>query len=136
MSRKKKLQRTLDTKRVYRFEGLYFRGHRLNRDLPIKKLRQIAYKTWPSYLKSTFPKIKTGTGTKYNGRYYSYFQEGVGIILSRNQRNVLTLLHELTHALGHGEHDHKFVNKYFKLLSKFGMEKSKLKALRKSYKLP
>jgi hypothetical protein len=106
----------VDTRRLYAFEGEYLRGTALTRPSPMEELRAFASFIWDS-VKSTgdCPTIVAGPGVKYLGARYSYCQ-GKYIQLARNQRNDLTLIHELVHALGHGEHDNKFVRMYRRLL--------------------
>jgi hypothetical protein len=50
----------------------------------------------------------------------SYCEGFTKIVLARSQRNVLVLLHELTHALGPCVHGRKFIKLYFRLLQRYG----------------
>ena len=64
-----------------------------------------------------FPKpiLIASPGEWYGGRYLSYSIHGE-IHLVRNQRNYLTLVHELSHALGNDYHDRTFVDLEFDIL--------------------
>lgn len=72
----------------------------------------------------------------YNGSLYSYYQRYDGIMLARNQRNIVVLIHELTHALGYDDHDSAFVNQYCKLLRLFtNIDTESLRMARIEYKI-
>ena len=131
-----------DTRRVYLFEAQYFRGHSLSRSIPMAKLRRIATKIWRDLFSTSgrdyypLPNIRAGRGVKYNGLLYSYYLSNDSITLARNQRNIVVLIHELTHALGYDDHDKAFVNQYFKLLRKFtNIDSSALNHARAKYKI-
>lgn len=126
---------SVNTRRLYYFEYAYFRGHKLNKDLPINELRKQAKQLWKQITKKPIPKIVAGQGVYFNGRYMSYSQKDVGIVLTRSQRNIITLIHELTHQLNYDMHDKLFINAYFKLLKLKGFKPQELKKIRKQYKL-
>ena len=115
-----------NTRRLYKLEREYFRGEP---ELPMKTLQDLAYKIWEEegYTGKYYgtkakpiPPVVSGKGTKYNGRYYSYF-DGQKIELARTERKKYVLIHEMVHALGYDKHDRKFVEKYFDLLETFGV---------------
>lgn len=117
--------KNVSTRHLYRFEREYFWGEILQ---PIEYLRTLAKKIWTEegragkYLFDTvepMPSIVAGKGTRYNGRYYSYY-DGERIELARSERKVSVLIHEMVHALGYDKHDQAFVEKYFQLLEDFG----------------
>lgn len=106
------------------------------------KLRRIAMKIWHDLFSTSgrdyypLPNIRAGRGVKYNGYLYSYYEKYYGIVLARNQRNIVILIHELTHALGYDDHDKAFVNQYFKLLRKFtDIDSRSLNRARIKYKI-
>lgn len=112
-------RKDITTRRIYKFESDYFRGQPT---LPMGELSELAKKVWRRESGSDkpprkygFPNVVAGPGTKYNGRYYSYF-DGEKIQLARNERKKFVLIHEMVHALGYDEHDRKFMQKYFELL--------------------
>jgi hypothetical protein len=108
----------ITTRRIYKFEKEYFRGEPL---MPMKTLQALAQKIWEWEGKEEpLPRVVSGKGTKYNGRYYSYF-DGEKIELARSERNKVVLIHEMVHALGYDDHDADFTMKYFELLEQFGI---------------
>lgn len=109
------------TRRLYKFEAEFFRGHVLNKSVPMIDLRRLARQIWLDLDQpiKTLPKIRAGRGTLYNGSLYSYYQEDGGIVLARNQRTIPILIHELVHALGFDDHNRNFVDAYFILLRKW-----------------
>lgn len=126
----------VDTRKLYQFEGEIFVEHK---PLPMHKLRQIAAKIWKlEGVKKPLPKIVAGKGTKYNGKYFSYYEKLKDkeiIVLARHQRDDITLCHELTHALGFGSHDAKFVKKLLVLIGHLGYTDQSLKDVAREYKL-
>lgn len=116
MSRAK---RTTDTRRLYKFEKEWFRGEA---DVSMKTLQDLAKAIWKEELpwnsNKPIPKVVAGKGTKYNGRYYSYY-DGERIVIARSERKKFVLVHEMVHALGHDDHDEDFVEQYFDLLHNY-----------------
>ena len=121
---KSQRKRTLDTRRLYKFEKEWFRGEP---NLPMKALQELAYDIWKEAGYTGYyhgdkvkpmPAVVAGKGTKYNGRYYSYC-DGERVELARNERKKFVLIHEMVHALGYGDHDEAFVDKYFELLDHY-----------------
>lgn len=108
----------ITTRRIYKFEKEYFRGEP---SMPMEVLKDLAKKIWEwEYKEEPLPRVVSGKGTKYNGRYYSYF-DGEKIVLARSERNKVVLIHEMVHALGYDNHDADFTMKYFELLEQFGI---------------
>ncbi len=106
----------IKTRNLYNFEDVYFKNTFFSRDLSMNILRKQAFRVWKIFGKNKeFPKIVADRGTFYNGRYLSYSQ-GNDIRLARNQRNIITLMHEITHALGFEFHNKKFVDMEFSIL--------------------
>lgn len=118
--------KSTNTRRLYRFEAEWFYGQPL---LPMKDLQKVAQKIWKEAGRSghylfdkvmPMPAVIAGKGTRYNGRYYSYYDpDSNKIVLARNERKMFVLIHEMVHALGFNDHDEKFVDKYFDLLDHY-----------------
>lgn len=140
-----------NTRRLYKFESEFFRGHKLNKSLPMAVLRKLAEKVWldheaptggSHFFTSGGPNIRAGRGVMYNGYLYSYYQEDEGIVLARNQRTIPILLHELTHTIlpdyvdFNDDHSQKFVDLYFDLLWQYaGLGRTELMRARIKYKI-
>ena len=127
---KSQRKRTLDTRRLYKFEKEWFRGEP---NLPIKVLQELAYDIWKEAGYTGYyhgdkvrpmPTVVAGKGTRYNGRYYSYC-DGERVELARGERKKFVLIHEMVHALGYGDHDEDFVDKYFELLDYYKVSSSR-----------
>lgn len=115
------IQAGIDTRNLYRFENKYSWPKHMIKIRSMSVLRRMANRIMKSP-----PKIVANKGTYYGGRYLSY-QCDEGIFLARNQREYLTLIHEIVHAMGYDYHDSKFTKVYFNLLVKmFGLDKNKL----------
>lgn len=119
-------RKDINTRRLYKFEREYFRGEP---ELPMRVLQTLAKKIWEEeghagkYLfdeVKPLPLVVSGRGTKYNGRYYSFY-DGKRIEIARTERKKYVLIHEMVHALGYDEHDCRFTKKYFDLLETFGI---------------
>lgn len=109
-------QKARDTRRVYAWEMRTFRGAPR---LSIHTLRRLAQRVWKDVdARVPLPQIVAGRGTPYHGRLYSYY-DGTRIVLARNERQAFVLLHELTHALGHEDHDASFRRQYQQLLRRY-----------------
>ena len=118
---KSQRKRTLDTRRLYKFEKEWFRGEP---NLPIKALQELAYDIWKEAGYTGYyhgdkvrpmPTVVAGKGTRYNGRYYSYC-DGERVELARGERKKFVLIQEMVHALGYGDHDEDLADKSFELL--------------------
>lgn len=115
--RKSAVRKARDTRAVYAWEMHTFRGAKRE---PIARLRRLAQRVWRDQrTRKPLPEIVAGRGTPYHGRLYSYY-DGTRIVLARNERQVFVLLHELTHALGHEDHDSRFRRQYETLLRQYG----------------
>ena len=116
---KSSITRGIDTRRLYKFEAMYFRGTQHAKCLPMKTLRALARRVWiASGQTGVLPTISAGRGTRHGHAWFSYSQ-GDYIQLSRNQRNALVLMHELVHAMGYDDHDAEFASVHIKMLAKF-----------------
>lgn len=109
----------IHTRRLYSLEKLFPR----EKDVPMSELREFGLTIWFTEGGGIAPKIVAGRGAKYNGRLLSYCEQepfqAPTIVLSRNQRKVTVLIHEITHGLGYWTHDEKFVKRYFEILDRW-----------------
>jgi hypothetical protein len=111
-----------DTRWLYRLEDTTLRYNSFaNSDRSMTFLRSIVDQVWQAEAPAARrkPTITADYGVLHNGRAVSYCEGFTKIVLARSQRNVLVLLHELTHALGPCVHGQKFVRLYFRLLKKY-----------------
>lgn len=65
------------------------------------------------------PTILFGPGVKQNGRWLSYCEGHLKIVLSPDKRCMTVLLHELTHALGPATHGKRFQELYLSMTLQF-----------------
>ena len=120
---KAKTRRAAETRWLYRIEREFLQTTNeyasKQRDLPF--LERLAHRVWNAEAPAgrKFPSIEFGKGVSYGGSWLSYCLGYTQIVLSKGQRDVLVLLHELTHALGPGVHGPRFVKLYFYLLRKY-----------------
>jgi hypothetical protein len=70
------------------------------------------------YKDSDFPILFESKGVLYCGKWLSYNLENE-IHLAPGQRNYLTLVHEMCHAMGRDYHDRNFVDLEFDILERF-----------------
>ena len=109
-------EKARETRQVYAWEMQTFRGAPR---VSIHTLRRLARRVWTDlHVRTPLPEIVAGRGTPYHGRLYSYY-DGTRIVLARNERQAFVLLHELTHALGHEDHDASFRRQYRRLLRQY-----------------
>lgn len=111
-----------DTRWLYRLEEETLRFNSFaNADRSMKFLRDLADKVWAAEAPAgrRKPTITADYGVLHQGRAFSYCEGFTKIVLARSQRNVLVLLHELTHALGPCVHGKKFIKLYFGLLRRW-----------------
>jgi len=129
-------ERGVDTRRLYHFEAHYFRATAASRILPMGALRLLAARIWREFGGGKpMPKIVAGKGTPHGGAWFSYSQ-GDYIQLSRNQRNMLVLIHELIHSMGYDEHDRAFVKIYLRILIRYlRLDKDKILTAAKKYRI-
>ena len=135
------MNQAYQTRNIYKFEQKAFKFHEFGDMRSINELRKIAKKIWnhSNRRKNRELEIVCGKGSKYNGRYLSYCQElsrsKTRIVLARNQRDIVTLIHEIVHAQGYDNHCKRFVKKVLFYLEFMGYDKSELRSLAKQYKL-
>jgi hypothetical protein len=116
--------RGVETRRLYCFEGsTRALSDYANKQRRLAPLRRLAAAVWADHGRKGLPPpvIEFGTGTLFSGQSTSYCAGYSLICLVEGQRDIGTLLHELTHALGYGTpHGPGFVRKYFDLLVSYG----------------
>ena len=115
---KKRHRRMIDTRRVYRLESeMYYdrRFSHITKQRSLQYLTSLAKKIWKKEgCKHQMPVIRFGKGFQN----YSWC-DGETIELVRTQRDELTLIHELVHAIGYDDHDKNFAARELILLDKY-----------------
>lgn len=125
MKNKSSVKRAVETRRLYTFEDNYLRSKYLLERRSMTYLRRLGTRIWriEGPKKKQMPQLIAGKGHYQAGRWLSYCAwDDSHIVLVRNQRDIVTLLHELVHAMGRPYHNHgpAFAKKFFDLLSKYG----------------
>lgn len=119
---KARARRARATRWLYRVEATAFKYNSYaNEPRSINFLRTLAARVWKAEAPKgkRMPTIKATNGLRYGGVYTSFCIGFTHIELARHHRNILVLLHELTHALGPCQHGPRFVQRYFPLLWKY-----------------
>ncbi len=118
---KRSYQIGIETRELYNFEDtVLIHDIDLNKQRSYRFLIKEATKIWKqSGTKKKLPNIVFGKGTMFNGRPLSYCIGFSYIELCPGQRDILTLLHELVHAMGPVNHGKTFRKRYFDLLYKY-----------------
>ncbi len=125
----KQYREMVNTRRLYKFEGDFFHlpAYRyLTIQINLSTAKNIAKLIWYQESDGRFliPEIRYGKGL-YHGtargeKYYYSWCNRETIELAPTQRDIMTLIHEMVHALGYDYHDTRFVGKYIELLHKYG----------------
>lgn len=125
----KQYREMVNTRRLYKFEGDFFHlpAYRyLTIQISLDTAKNIAKVIWHNEGDGKFliPEIRYGKGL-YHGtargeKYYYSWCDRQTIELAPTQRDMMTLIHEIVHAMGYDYHDTKFVGKYIELLHKYG----------------
>lgn len=112
-------KRMVDTRKVYRFEQEIERGARR---LPMRDLRALARRIWRENTgrRDRCPAVVAGRGLQFHGRLVSYCLGRSRVVLARNQRTRITLIHEVVHALGPETHGDRFQRRYADLIARYG----------------
>ena len=108
----------IQTRNLYRFEDVYFLGMDIVIQRSMKDLQKKMEYIWKQYKDSDFPILFESKGVLYCGKWLSYNLENE-IHLAPGQRNYLTLVHEMCHAMGRDYHDRNFVDLEFDILERF-----------------
>jgi hypothetical protein len=115
---KKQYKQMVDTRRVYALEtDMYYdrRFEYITRQRSLDYLKRYAQKIWKGEkYKKPLPLIRFGKGLQK----YSWC-DGEILELAPTQRDILTLVHELVHAIGYDDHDKNFAAKELVLLTKY-----------------
>ncbi len=129
---KKQYKQMIDTRRVYALEtDMYYdrRFDYITRQRSLHFLVKYAKKIWEGEkCKKPLPLIRFGKGLQG----YSWC-DGKILELSKHQQDIVTLIHELVHALGYDDHDKKFAKKELMLLGKY--TPVKLEELQEAFKI-
>ena len=125
----KQYREMVNTRRLYKFEGDFFNlpaYKYLSVQLSLTTIRNIAKLIWHEESDGRFliPEVRFGKGL-YHGtargkKYYYSWCDRQTIELAPTQRDLMTLIHEMIHALGYDYHDSRFVERYINLLHKYG----------------
>jgi len=108
----------IQTRNLYRFENVYFLETDVVVQRSIKVLQKKMEQIWKEYKDSDFPILFESKGTLHCGKWMSYSIENE-IHLAPGQRDYLTLVHEMCHAMGKGYHNKNFVDLEFDILERF-----------------
>lgn len=132
----KKYRDMVNTRRLYKFEGDFFELSpyrymhvQMNKQTLVNIGKVIWYDETGSLM--NMPEIRFGKGL-YHGtakgvKYYYSWCDRQTIELAPTQRDLLTLIHEMVHALGYDYHDSRFVGRYVNMLVKYaGLPKKEL----------
>jgi hypothetical protein len=125
----KQYREMVNTRRLYKFEGdfFYLPAYRyLTIQINVTTIRNIAKLIWYNESDGRYliPEVRFGKGLYHNTtrgqKYYYSWCDRQTIELAPTQRDLMTLIHEMVHALGYDYHDSRFVGKYIELLHKYG----------------
>lgn len=142
----KRYREMINTRNLYKFEIEFFehpKYRNIIKQLPMNIIQHIGQTVWDAestYTRKSLPEIRFGPGvyhTQSRGKNYYYsWCDGATIELAPYQRDLLTLLHEMVHALGYAYHDSAFVEKYIYILTKYaGINKKELIIGMRAYKV-
>lgn len=112
------VNRGRDTRQVYAFEWELETG---TPEAGIASLRRLARRIWRdnTLRRDRCPDVIAGRGMPFHGRLVSYCLGRSRIVLARNQRKRVTLVHEMVHALGAETHGKRFQNRYADLIARY-----------------
>jgi hypothetical protein len=120
----KRSAKGVETRRLYTFENAFFTTpDKVCRPRSLRTLKALAARVWAKHGRKRQgpPTLEYGPGTPHGSMMVSYAAGRKYIQLAPDQRNVLCLLHEITHSLGYGApHGPGFVCKYMDLLVEYG----------------
>ena len=122
MNRKTVARRAAETRWLYRQESSALKFNKFAfAERSMGYLRRLAQRIWKKEAPKgrRFPEIRAGRGCPSSTTLTSYCLGFTEIELARHHRNVLVLIHELTHALGPCVHGPRFVSLYFRLLHRY-----------------
>ena len=120
---KKQYKDMVNTRHLYKLEGTLYTNRKfstITKQQSELTLRRLAEKIWTQQkCRKKLPDIRFGKGTMHGMSRYSWC-DGDTIELAPKQRDVLTLIHELVHAMGHDYHNKPFVTMELLLLINYG----------------
>lgn len=119
---RRRIRAGIGTRNVYGYEKKYLSNiESLAKQRSLEELLIIAHKIWEEYYhgRRRIPNIRFGPGTKELGYPLSY-TEGYSLIeLAPGQQDILTLIHELVHAIGPSLHGINFTKVYYNILKDY-----------------
>jgi len=115
---KKQYKQMIDTRRVYALETKMYYDRKfdyITKQRSLNFLVKYAQRIWKGENRKTpLPLIRFGKGLQG----FSWC-DGKILELCPYQQDVVTLVHELVHAMGYDDHDKKFARKELMLLDKY-----------------
>ena len=122
LKRRSIIRKGIGTRHVYKYEDELSEAFRkLSRQLSLRTLTNYTTHIWKKYYDGNrnAPVVRFGPGDMGLGRPMSYTM-GYGLIeLAPGQQNLITLIHELIHAMGPSLHGTNFTKKYYTILKDF-----------------
>jgi hypothetical protein len=122
LKKRRRIRKSIGTNHVYRYEeNVLYNIKRLAQQRSIGTLINIARKIWDKFYKGSrkMPTIRFGKGDTSLGYPLSY-TEGYSLIeLAPGQQDILTLIHELVHAIGPSLHGPSFTKLYYEILKDY-----------------
>lgn len=119
---KKRYREMVNTRKVYAAEALMYEQwefDELTKQRSLTYLRRLANRIWKGEkCKVSMPEIRFGSGISHGDSQYSWC-DGETIELVPTQQDILTLIHELVHAIGCDYHNREFVEIQTYLLKKY-----------------
>lgn len=119
---KNRYRQMVNTRKLYQLEATLYNNkvfNQLTKQRSLKFLRELTAFIWDKEkFGKDIPEVRFGNGVSYGHLMYSWC-DGLTIELVETQRDVLTLIHEMVHALGYDYHDALFVEMELYLLVKY-----------------
>lgn len=119
---KEQHRQMVNTRRLYKLETSLYDNkvfNQLTKQRSLKFLRELTEFIWhKERFARDVPEVRFGNGYRY-GKLACSWCDGITVELIETQQDVLTLIHELVHALGYGDHDELFVEMEVYLLMKY-----------------
>ena len=119
---RKRIRAGIGTRHVYGYEDKVLSTiQTLSKQQDLALLTKLGHKIWADHYhgKRQIPTIRFGSGTKELGYATSYTLGFKLIELAPKQRDILTLIHEITHAIGPSLHGINFTKVYYNILKDY-----------------